>query len=72
LARTEQLNCRLSELNAALMLKMPKSLSCKPSERDDPPLSQRHANQLKRRYLDAPLQWFNFYPFWNEDDDTAA
>jgi len=34
--------------------------------------TQRYAEQLARRCLDAPLQWFNFYPFWNEDDDTSA
>ena len=34
--------------------------------------TQRYADQLPQRCLDAPLQWFNFYPFWNEDDDTSA
>ncbi|MGY8830662.1 MAG: LpxL/LpxP family acyltransferase [Pseudomonadales bacterium] len=34
--------------------------------------TQRYADQLAQRCLDAPLQWFNFYPFWNEDDDTSA
>lgn len=34
--------------------------------------TQRYATQLARRCLDAPLQWFNFYPFWNEDDDKSA
>lgn len=33
---------------------------------------QRYAEQLAQRCLDAPLQWFNFYPFWNEDDDKSA
>ncbi|WP_312905174.1 LpxL/LpxP family acyltransferase [Stutzerimonas nitrititolerans] len=26
---------------------------------------QRYADQLAARCLEAPLQWFNFYPFWN-------
>jgi len=26
---------------------------------------QRYADRLAARCLDAPLQWFNFYPFWN-------
>lgn len=30
---------------------------------------QRYAERLGERCLDAPLQWFNFYPFWNEHDD---
>lgn len=30
---------------------------------------QRYAERLGQRCLDAPLQWFNFYPFWNEHDD---
>ena len=34
--------------------------------------TQRYADQLAQRCLDAPLQWFNFYPFWNKDDDTSA
>lgn len=34
--------------------------------------AQRYADQLAQQCLDAPLQWFNFYPFWNEDDDTSA
>ena len=34
--------------------------------------TQRYADQLAQRCLEAPLQWFNFYPFWNEDDDTSA
>lgn len=34
--------------------------------------TQRYADQLAQRCLDAPLQWFNFYPFWNEDDDKSA
>ncbi|MFI8480450.1 glycosyl transferase [Pseudomonas sp. NPDC078700] len=34
--------------------------------------TQRFANRLAQRCLDAPDQWFNFYPFWNTDDDTPA
>ena len=26
---------------------------------------QRYADRLAARCLDAPMQWFNFYPFWN-------
>lgn len=26
---------------------------------------QRYADELATRCLEAPLQWFNFYPFWN-------
>ncbi|CAE6948576.1 Acyltransferase [Pseudomonas marincola] len=34
--------------------------------------TQRFADRLAERCLDAPQQWFNFYPFWNSDDDTSA
>lgn len=34
--------------------------------------TQRFADRLAQRCLDAPDQWFNFYPFWNTDDDTSA
>lgn len=46
----------------------------KRSERDEVirHWTQRYANQLAQRCLDAPLQWFNFYPFWIKDDDTSA
>lgn len=49
-------------------------LHWKRSERDEVirHWAQRYADQLAQRCLDAPLQWFNFYPFWNEDDDTSA
>lgn len=33
---------------------------------------QRYADRLAEFCLKAPLQWFNFYPFWNEDDDKSA
>jgi predicted LPLAT superfamily acyltransferase len=33
---------------------------------------QRYAERLAAHCLSAPLQWFNFYPFWNEDDDKSA
>ncbi|UVE18282.1 glycosyl transferase [Pseudomonas sp. LS44] len=33
---------------------------------------QRYAERLGQLCLLAPRQWFNFYPFWNEHDDTAA
>lgn len=33
---------------------------------------QRYAQRLGELCLKAPEQWFNFYPFWNEHDDTSA
>jgi len=30
--------------------------------------TQRYADRLAARCLQAPLQWFNFYPFWNTQD----
>jgi predicted LPLAT superfamily acyltransferase len=33
---------------------------------------QRYAERLGERCLNAPQQWFNFYPFWNEHDDLPA
>ncbi len=49
-------------------------LQWKRSERDEVirHWTQRYADQLAQRCLDAPLQWFNFYPFWNKDDDISA
>ncbi len=29
---------------------------------------QRYADRLAARCLETPLQWFNFYPFWNTQD----
>ncbi|WP_263143825.1 glycosyl transferase [Pseudomonas sp. RIT-PI-AD] len=31
---------------------------------------QRYADRLAELCLLAPRQWFNFYPFWNDHDDT--
>ncbi|WP_443190872.1 LpxL/LpxP family acyltransferase [Pseudomonas indica] len=31
--------------------------------------AQRYADRLGERCLNAPLQWFNFYPFWKQHDD---
>jgi len=31
--------------------------------------TQRYAEWLGQRCLEAPHQWFNFYPFWNKHDD---
>jgi predicted LPLAT superfamily acyltransferase len=28
-------------------------------------LAQRYADRLAVECASAPLQWFNFYPFWN-------
>ncbi|MNF93991.1 hypothetical protein D3C84_766860 [compost metagenome] len=33
---------------------------------------QRYAERLGHYCLNAPLQWFNFYPFWNEHDHPSA
>ncbi|SDG59897.1 Predicted acyltransferase, LPLAT superfamily [Pseudomonas benzenivorans] len=33
---------------------------------------QRYAERLGQRCLEAPEQWFNFYPFWNAHDDPSA
>ena len=32
----------------------------------------RYAERLGRYCLQAPRQWFNFYPFWKNDDDASA
>ncbi len=31
---------------------------------------QRYANRLEHYCLKAPLQWFNFFPYWNDDRPT--
>lgn len=33
--------------------------------------TQRYADRLAARCLEAPLQWFNFYPFWNTHDERG-
>ncbi|MCI0913217.1 glycosyl transferase [Pseudomonas putida] len=32
----------------------------------------RYAARLGHYCVQAPLQWFNFYPFWKTDDDASA
>ncbi|MDC0688101.1 glycosyl transferase [Mitsuaria sp. RG] len=32
----------------------------------------RYAERLGHYCAQAPLQWFNFYPFWKTDDDASA
>ena len=32
---------------------------------------QRYADRLALRCLEAPLQWFNFYPFWITDEQSS-
>ncbi|MBF8776089.1 glycosyl transferase [Pseudomonas fulva] len=32
----------------------------------------RYADRLGHYCMRAPLQWFNFYPFWKTDDDASA
>lgn len=34
--------------------------------------TQRYARRLGEHCLDAPRQWFNFYPFWKRHDDIPA
>jgi predicted LPLAT superfamily acyltransferase len=34
--------------------------------------AQRYADRLGHHCLQAPQQWFNFFPFWNTHDDTPA
>lgn len=34
--------------------------------------AQRYAERLGHYCLQGPLQWFNFYPFWNDHDDTPT
>lgn len=34
--------------------------------------AQHYAKRLGQRCLQAPNQWFNFYPFWNEHDDSRT
>ena len=31
-----------------------------------------YADRLGYYCLQAPQQWFNFYPFWKTDDDASA
>jgi predicted LPLAT superfamily acyltransferase len=31
----------------------------------------RYAARLGQFCLEAPQQWFNFYPFWKTDDDAS-
>ncbi|MCX7079102.1 MAG: glycosyl transferase, partial [Pseudomonas sp.] len=32
----------------------------------------RYAERLGQYCLEAPQQWFNFYPYWKTDDDASA
>ncbi|AGZ33164.1 glycosyl transferase [Pseudomonas sp. SWI6] len=34
--------------------------------------ASRYAERLGQYCSQAPLQWFNFYPFWKTDDDASA
>lgn len=34
--------------------------------------AQRYAERLAEHCLQAPYQWFNFYPFWNEHDRNPS
>ncbi|EJM42790.1 putative acyltransferase, partial [Pseudomonas sp. GM33] len=34
--------------------------------------ASRYAERLSHYCLEAPQQWFNFYPFWKTDDDANA
>ena len=33
--------------------------------------TERYAARLGQFCLEAPQQWFNFYPFWKTDDDAS-
>ncbi|VEE14067.1 LpxL/LpxP family acyltransferase [Ectopseudomonas mendocina] len=50
------------------------AVTWKRSERDQVirDWAQLYAQRLGERCLDAPQQWFNFYPFWKRDDDIPA
>ncbi|EKG30148.1 hypothetical protein Pav631_4647 [Pseudomonas avellanae BPIC 631] len=32
----------------------------------------RYAERLGHYCLEAPQQWFNFYPFWKSDDESSS
>jgi predicted LPLAT superfamily acyltransferase len=34
--------------------------------------TQRYADRLAHYCLQAPQQWFNFYPFWKSDDEPSS
>jgi predicted LPLAT superfamily acyltransferase len=34
--------------------------------------ARRYAERLGHYCLQAPQQWFNFYPFWKTDDDLPT
>ena len=34
--------------------------------------AQRYADRLGHYCLQAPQQWFNFYPFWKSDDESSS
>lgn len=34
--------------------------------------AQQYANELERQAAQAPLQWFNFFPYWKQSNSTAA
>ncbi len=34
--------------------------------------AQRYADRLSHYCLQAPQQWFNFYPFWKSDDQSSS
>lgn len=34
--------------------------------------TQRYADRLSHYCLQAPQQWFNFYPFWKSDDESSS
>lgn len=47
-------------------------LSRKNSEQDLQKYAQQFATELERQCKNAPLQWFNFYPYWADAKDQAA
>jgi predicted LPLAT superfamily acyltransferase len=68
------LDCMKIDGRYRIMLKtFTKQVNWKRNERDQviQALAQRYADHLARRCLLAPLQWFNFYPFWKQDDNNG-
>jgi predicted LPLAT superfamily acyltransferase len=47
-------------------------LSRKNSDQDLQRYAQQFATELERQCKNAPLQWFNFYPYWADAKDQAA
>lgn len=76
------LQCRLNLLNClkidgryqVILEPFAERIQWKRRERDEVIRGwvQRYAGRLGEHCLNAPHQWFNFYPFWNAHDDLPA